>query len=208
MRSSCRARFYSSSSTIVTYAFPNDHPATHTQTNTIEIPVDSDSSPVPITVHLPVESSAAVKIQSAYRSYVVRTLVKKISAVNSEANRLERLIQRQETVDALRSDDRERIRVNEELMALLLRLDSVPGFDPTVRELRRHVSRRIVGLQEIVDAVSDQTVEDWGGLLRNWESVVEKMEEEVCRERGGDELERFCAENLGFRCLQRFLRDQ
>ena len=41
--------------------------------------------------------------------------------------------------------------------------------------------------------------------MRSWDDVVAKMEEEVCRERGGDEMERFCAEHLGFRCLQRFL---
>lgn len=94
-------------------------------------------------------------------------------------------------------------------MGLLLRLDEVPGFDQGVRELRRHVSRRIVGLQEILDAVSDAKVGEWGdGFLRNWDEVFERIEEDVCRDRGGVEMERFCAENLGFRCLQRFLRDQ
>ncbi|KAM0986793.1 hypothetical protein EV1_011126 [Malus domestica] len=37
------------------------------------------------------------------------------------------------------------------LMRLLLKLDSMPGVDPAVRQTRRKVSRRIVGLQEIVD---------------------------------------------------------
>uniref|UniRef100_A0A5B7BIB9 BAG domain-containing protein n=1 Tax=Davidia involucrata TaxID=16924 RepID=A0A5B7BIB9_DAVIN len=212
MKSSNKTRFFSSSTTTVTYTFQNDHSTPQPQTKTTEIPIESSEDPtVPITVHLPTsqsQTSAAVKIQSAYRSYIVRTLVKKISAVNTEANRLERLIQRQETVDAVRTDNRERIKVNEALMGLLLRLDSVPGVDPTVRELRRHVSRRIVGLQEILDAVTDERVEDWGGILRNWDDVVAGIEEEVCRERGGgQEMERFCAENLGFRCLQRFLRD-
>lgn len=99
--------------------------------------------------------------------------------------------------------------MNEALMGLLLRLDSVPGVYPTVRELRRSVSRRIVGLQEILDAVSDTRVEDWTGFLKDWDDVIERMEEDVCRERGGGyEMERFCAEHLGFRCFQRFLRDQ
>lgn len=93
-------------------------------------------------------------------------------------------------------------------MGLLLTLDSVPGVDPTVRELRRSVSRRIVGLQEILDGVSECRVENWDGFLREWDEAVEGMEEQVCVERGGYEMERFCAENLGFRCLQRFLRDQ
>ncbi|KAH7838003.1 hypothetical protein Vadar_020813 [Vaccinium darrowii] len=191
--SSRRTCLHSSfSTTTVIYASPNAHP------KTTQIPTESDPT-----------TAAAVKIQSAYRSHLTRTLVNKISAVNSEATRLERLIQRQETVDAIRTDERERIKVNEALMGLLLRLDEVPGFDQGVRELRRHVSRRIVGLQEILDAVSDAKVGEWGdGFLRNWDEVFERIEEDVCRERGGVEMERFCAENLGFRCLQRFLRDQ
>ncbi|KAF3637979.1 hypothetical protein FXO37_24589 [Capsicum annuum] len=222
----------------------------------------------PKIIQIPVQSApedgdhnAAVKIQSIYRSYVVRNLVKKISAVNSEANFLQRLIQRQfiyfemkrriqnikpvveikrwasllpyhvthlspnkdlsetpslpaqgrgkETVDAVRSSERERIKMNEALMGLLLRLDSVPGVDPTVRELRRDLSRRIVGLQEILDAVSDTKIQNWDGFLMDWDDVVERMEMDVCKERGGgNELETFCAEHLGLRCLQRFLRDQ
>ncbi|GFY91683.1 BCL-2-associated athanogene 5 [Actinidia rufa] len=178
MKSGRGARFHSSFTSSVTYTFQNDHSTPHLPTKTTEIPKS------------------------------IRTLVKKISSVNSEATRLERLIQRQETVDAIRSDDRERIRMNEALMGLLLRLDAVPGVDPTVRELRRRVSRRIVGLQEILDGVSDARVEYWDGFVRNWDDVLGKIEEDVCREIGGYEMERFCAENLGFRCLQRFLRDQ
>ncbi|PSS10409.1 BAG family molecular chaperone regulator 5 like [Actinidia chinensis var. chinensis] len=210
MKSGRRVPFYSSFTSSVTYTFQNDHSTPHPQTKTTEIPIiDYDSPPVPIPVHLPhCESAAATKIQSAYRSHVVRTLVKKISSVNSEATRLERLIQRQETVDAIRTDDRERIRMNEALMGLLLRLDAVPGVYPTVRELRRRVSRRIVGLQEILDCVSDARVHDWDAFWGNWDDVLGKIEEDVCRERGGHEMEMFCAENLGLRCLQRFLRDQ
>lgn len=99
--------------------------------------------------------------------------------------------------------------MNEALMSLLLRLDSVPGIDPAVREARRKVSRRIVGLQEILDAVVEAKVDfngwDYDGIVRNWDETVAEMEAEICRERGGDEMERFCAQYLGFRCFQRFL---
>ncbi|XP_019174277.1 PREDICTED: BAG family molecular chaperone regulator 5, mitochondrial [Ipomoea nil] len=192
---------FPTTTTTVTQTFHNDHPTPRSEHNTFQIPVQSpsdDQQPA---------AAAAVKIQSAYRSHVVRKLVKKISAVNREANYLQRLIQLQETVDAVRSNERERIRINEALMGLLFRLDSVPGVDPTVRDLRRHVSRRIVGLQEILDAVSDAKIESWDGFLRDWDDVLEKIESEVCKERGNGDLERFCAEHLGFRCLQQFLRD-
>lgn len=212
MRASRGGRFFSSYSTTVTYTNHDDVDVPPPQLKTTQIPIDFPESPVPITVHLPtplppLESNYATKIQSAYRSHMIRTLVEKIKSVKSEADRLERLIQRQETVDAIRSDERERLKINEALMALLLTLDSVPGIDPTVRDLRRSVSHRIVGLQEILDAITAYRIQDWEELMRNFDEVVEEMEEDVCRERGGYEMERFCAEKLGFRCLQRFLRE-
>ncbi|XP_057765005.1 BAG family molecular chaperone regulator 5, mitochondrial [Salvia miltiorrhiza] len=214
MKSSRRHRFSSSAAaTTVVYTFQNDSSAPELD----GIPIASarpTSQPIPITVHLPahpqfLESSAAAKIQAAYRSHVVRALVRKISAVNSEANHWQKLIQRQETVDAVRTSAVEKIKINEALMGLLFRLDAVPGLDPNVRELRRHVSRKIVGLQEILDAVSDTRVEQWDGYLRDWDEIVAGLEEEACKDiGGGTEMERFCAESLGFQCLQRFLRDQ
>ncbi|CAL0301122.1 unnamed protein product [Lupinus luteus] len=159
------------------------------------------------------QSNAAITIQSLFRAHRIRTLYRKISTVDSEADHLQRIIQRQETVDAVRSSHLEKVKMNEALMGLLLKLDSVPGFDPTVREARRKITRRIVGLQEILDSVSEAKVNDecnywWdNGSMMNWDQVIGDMEESVCRERGGDEMEQFCAHNLGFRCLQRFLRD-
>lgn len=186
---------------------PNTAPAaaaTYTLLN------DNPTTGIPIVIHLspPQSHSAATKIQSTYRAHLIRSLYRTISAVNSEAGRLQRLIQMQETVDSLRSSERERLRMNESLMALLLRLDSVPGtIDPAVREARRKVSRRIVGLQEIVDAICCSGAGgDWERYAWDWEDAVWGMEEELCRERGGEEMERFCAQYLGFRCLERFLR--
>ncbi|XP_021823211.1 BAG family molecular chaperone regulator 5, mitochondrial [Prunus avium] len=198
----------SSSTTTVTYTLHNDQPAPPTAT---EIPIQSSATPIPITVHVP-QSTAAIKIQSAYRAHLIRSLYKTIAAVHSEADEFQRLIQRQETVDAVRSSEREKLTMNEALMRLLLKLDSVRGVDPAVREARRKVSRQIVGLQEIVDAIVSEDVDGFwgcgdGGFVRNWDDVVAEMEEGVCRERGGEEMERFCAQYLGFRCLQRFLRE-
>ncbi|PRQ24893.1 putative BAG domain-containing protein [Rosa chinensis] len=73
-------------------------------------------------------------------------IYKTIADVHYEVDEFQRLIQRQETVDTVRSSVWEKLRMNDELMKLLLSLDSVPGVDPTMREARRKVSRRIVGL--------------------------------------------------------------
>lgn len=94
-------------------------------------------------------------------------------------------------------------------MKLLFTLDSVPGIDPTVREFRRNVSRRIVGLQEILDSIYEAKEGNWDGFLRDWDDMIMGIEHEICMEKGGNdsnEFERFCAENLGFQCLQRFLQ--
>ncbi|PQQ21174.1 BAG family molecular chaperone regulator 5 mitochondrial [Prunus yedoensis var. nudiflora] len=182
-----------SSTTTVTYTLHNDQPAPPTST---EIPIQSSATPIPITVHVP-QSTAAIKIQSAYRAHLIRSLYKTIAAVHSEADEFQRLIQRQETVDAVRSSEREKLRMNEALMS---------------ERSEKKVSRQIVGLQEIVDAIVSEDVDGFwgrgdGGFVRNWDDVVAEMEEGVCRERGGEEMERFCAQYLGFRCLQRFLRE-
>ncbi|XP_028755307.1 BAG family molecular chaperone regulator 5, mitochondrial [Neltuma alba] len=204
MKPSRKPTFFSSYSTSTTVTYTthrNERSAPHNSHNSTQVPVRPCLS----------QPDAAIKIQSAYRSHRIRALYRRIASVDSEADHLQRLIQRQDTVDAVRSNELEKLKMNEALMALLLRLDSVPGIDPTVREARRKVSRRIVGLQEILDSVCESKVDDynwWGcnGLMKNWGDFVADMEESVCRERGGEEMERFCAQNLGFRCLERFLR--
>ncbi|CAH2038165.1 unnamed protein product [Thlaspi arvense] len=206
-------KFSSSATTTVIHTYYSDH---ITPPSTTEIPIEVPSPAAKSAVQA--NASAAARIQSGYRSYRIRRLYKKILSVNREANRVQSMIQRQETVDAIRSDEKERLRMNETLMSLLLKLDSVPGLDPTIREARRKVSRRIVGMQEILDAISETRDENqwWsnydlgvdvgqgGAWPLYWEEAVE---EEMCREKGGEEMERFCAQYLGFRCFQRFLRE-
>ena len=68
--------------------------------------------------------------------------------------------------------------MNEALMGLLLKLDSVLRVNPTVREVRRKVSHQIVALQEILDAIleaktvyNDDDCYEYG-FVRNWDDVV------------------------------------
>ncbi|PHU09181.1 BAG family molecular chaperone regulator 5, mitochondrial [Capsicum chinense] len=89
----------------------------------------------------------------------------------------------QEIVDVERSSKRERIRMNEARMGLLLRLDSVLGVNPTVRELRRDLSRSIVRLQEILDAVSNTKSQNWDRFVMDRDDFGERMEMDVCKER-------------------------
>ncbi|KAM0987775.1 hypothetical protein ACFX13_012041 [Malus domestica] len=65
----------------------------------------------------------------------------------------------------MRRDAKERLKVNETLMNLLLKLDSVKGVDSGVRDFRRAVIKKAIALQERVDSAVaenpqiDQTLE-------------------------------------------------
>ncbi|KAM2964313.1 hypothetical protein FF2_022113 [Malus domestica] len=85
-----RLSFSSSASTTITYTLHNDQLAPPA---TIKIPIQSLDAPIPITLHLP-QSTTAIKIQSAYRAYLIRTHFKTIAAVHSEVDEFQRLIQR------------------------------------------------------------------------------------------------------------------
>lgn len=142
----------------------NPNPATHKPT-TVRIPITSPSDGSP--------DAAAAKIQAAFRGHLVRRHAAAVRSADAEASRLERLLRRQETVDAVRGDERERARFSEALMAVLLRLDAVPGYYPAVREARRAVTRRVVGLQEVFDAVLAAPEANMCGVPASLEQVLE-----------------------------------
>ncbi|KAL5207688.1 hypothetical protein ABZP36_032123 [Zizania latifolia] len=147
---------------------------------------DSDhkptATPKPTTVRIPVtsppperspEDAAAARIQAAFRGHLVRRHAAAVRAADAEASRLERLLRRQETVDAVRGDERERARFSEALMAVLLRLGAVPGYYPAVREARRAVTRRVVGLQEVFDSVLAAPEADTCGVPASLDQILE-----------------------------------
>jgi hypothetical protein len=142
----------------------------HKPKTTVQIPI---TSPREAARGGSPDAVAAAKIQAALRGYLVRRHVTAVRAADAEATRLERLLRRQETVDAVRSDERERARFSEALMAVLLRLDAVPGHYPAVRDARRAVSRRVVGLQEVFDAVAVAPKAQTCGVPASLEQVLE-----------------------------------
>jgi hypothetical protein len=94
-----------------------------------------------------------LKIQKAFRGFLVRRSVRKIAAMRREVEEMERKVSEESTVESIRSDQKERLRVNEALMSLLFRLDSVRGVDSAVRDCRKAVIRRAIAMQELVDAI-------------------------------------------------------
>lgn len=81
----------------------------------------------------------------------MRKSVKKIASIRNEVNEIERRISKDEVVELMIKEPKERLRVNETLMALLFKLDSVRGVDSGVRDLRKAVIKKAIALQEMVD---------------------------------------------------------
>ncbi|KAK9012069.1 hypothetical protein V6N11_040139 [Hibiscus sabdariffa] len=82
-------------------------------------------------------------------------------AIREQVNEMERSVAKIETLTLIRNDLKERLKVNEILMSLLFKLDSVRGVDLCVRNLRKFVIKKAIALQEMVDAIisSDQSVD-------------------------------------------------
>ncbi|KAK7824827.1 bag family molecular chaperone regulator 5, partial [Quercus suber] len=106
--------------------------------------------------------SSALKIQKVFRGFLVRKSVKKIAAIRREVDEAERRISREEALESMKNDPKERLRVNETLMSLLFRLDSVRGVDSGVRDCRKSVIKRAIALQEFLDSIvaDEQTLGD------------------------------------------------
>ncbi|KAF8772568.1 hypothetical protein HU200_005526 [Digitaria exilis] len=115
--------------------------------------VGSDPEPergtarVPRKRRAPSAEAAAVRVQAAARGFLARRSVRAVRDVEREAEEVGEKIARE--AEALRGDARARIAVGEALMRLLLRLDAVRG----AREYRRRVTKRVLALQDAVDAL-------------------------------------------------------
>ncbi|KAM3753750.1 hypothetical protein ACB098_03G116100 [Castanea mollissima] len=125
--------------------------------------------------------SSALKIQKVFRGFLVRKSVKKIAAIRREVDEVERQISREEALESMKKDPKERLRVNETLMSLLFRLDSVRGVDSGVRDCRKSVIKRAIALQEFLDSiVADGQTLTPGGEVDEASDSSEIGEKEVC----------------------------
>ncbi|KAM0962233.1 hypothetical protein ACFX13_021817 [Malus domestica] len=155
------------------YPQTNFAPQHQNPQNARQVPVQRRADPSPKVVSIPVHyvgsersrSDSALKIQKAFRGFMVRKSVRKIAAIRVEVGEIEKRTSKREAVELMRRDAKERLRVNETLMNLLLKLDSVKGVDSGVRDLRRAVIKKAIALQERVDSAVaeipqiDQTLE-------------------------------------------------
>lgn len=98
-------------------------------------------------------SGSALKIQKVFRAFLVRKCLKKIKDVKVQVDEIEERLSKSEVLELVRRDERERLRVNESLMSLLFKLDSICGVDSGVRGCRKAVIRKAIALQERIDAI-------------------------------------------------------
>ncbi|CAL5191420.1 unnamed protein product [Lathyrus oleraceus] len=105
----------------------------------------------------------ATKIQRVARGYLVRKSVKKMLKLKVEMEEIEKKVNDEETVMMMKKEQKERIRMGETIMNLLLRLDSVRVFNCcALRDLRKLLIKRAIFLQEFVDKT--QTVGPTDGV--------------------------------------------
>ncbi|CAO2829006.1 unnamed protein product [Amaranthus hypochondriacus] len=122
---------------------------------------------------------SAVKIQKAFRGFWVKKTVKRILELKRQVDDVEKKLHDRETMVLIKKDGVERLKVNEGIMSLLLKLDSVRGIDGGVRELRKGVIKKAIMLQELIDSlINDENIDDDNGetLGKSGENVDNSAE--------------------------------
>ncbi|KAM7511927.1 hypothetical protein LguiB_010802 [Lonicera macranthoides] len=110
------------------------------------------------------DDEAAVIIQSAYRGFEVRKWeplikLKLIAKVKEQASAIKSSFQVLESSSDVQSDDKQRLVLGETIMSLLLKLDTIQGLHPSIRDFRKSVARELVGLQEKLDSLATKKLE-------------------------------------------------
>ncbi|GAU17758.1 hypothetical protein TSUD_171460 [Trifolium subterraneum] len=131
---------------------------------------------------------SATKIQKVVRGFLVRKSLKKMLKMKVELEEIEKKVNDEETVKMMKKEQKERIRIGETIMNLLLRLDSVRVFHCCydLRDLRKLLIKRAIVLQEFVDQIQMMgpidEVEDGEGKCDGVEEICLEKEEVGCEE--------------------------
>ncbi|MED6160628.1 Large proline-rich protein bag6 [Stylosanthes scabra] len=143
------------------------------------------------------DADAAILIQAAYRGYQVRRSeplkkLKQIAEVSKELTHVKGCIQAFEHSSDLQNDEKQRIALGENIMRLLLKLDTIQGLHPSFRETRKSLARELTSLQERLDSVmakrsqqqkhefiDEKSVEDFTENSQNEQHVKDQEEEKA-----------------------------
>jgi hypothetical protein len=102
-------------------------------------------------------AESATKIQKVARGFLVRKSLKKMLKMKVELEEIEKKVNNEETVKMMKKEQKEKVRMGETIMNLLLRLDSVRVFHCcyALRDLRKFLIKRAIVLQEFVDQIHE-----------------------------------------------------
>ncbi|MCO5595984.1 hypothetical protein L7F22_050036 [Adiantum nelumboides] len=144
----------------------------HPHRSIINIPVfDSASTasrpPSPPNRKLAPEAStldpvaAATCIQSRFHGYAVRIhrpfiLLRTISASRKRLENLKLELESPGFSDKVKSNEKERLKFSESVMAVILQLDAIQGSIPEVRNQRKEATKVAIKLQDAMDAIMSQ----------------------------------------------------
>ncbi|KAL0538155.1 hypothetical protein IC582_027156 [Cucumis melo] len=101
------------------------------------------------------DDEAAVIIQSAYRGYGVRKweLLKKMKQLVEVRQKVIEIQNRVKALELAPQDEKERLFVGEMIMRLLLKLDTIQGLHPNIREFRKSLAKELIALEEKLDCM-------------------------------------------------------
>lgn len=137
------------------------------------------------------DEEAAMRIQSAYRGFQVRkweTLKKlrQMAKVHDEVTKVRRSIEElassKDTLPDQGKHERQKVLIGESIMNLLLRLDTIQGLLPNLRDIRKSLARELVALQEELDSLTTKSLEecvDDSSTARDVESKVSEKEHDA-----------------------------
>ncbi|KAK2413391.1 neurofilament medium polypeptide [Trifolium repens] len=102
-------------------------------------------------------ADSATMIQKFARGFLVRKSLKKMLKMKVELEEIEKKVNNEETVKMMKKEQKEKVRMGETIMNLLLRLDSVRVFHYcyALRDLRKFLIKRAIVLQEFVDQIHE-----------------------------------------------------
>nr|CAB3449526.1 unnamed protein product [Digitaria exilis] len=106
------------------------------------------------------EPDAAVRIQSAYRGYDVRRWqpLDKLREIRNVYEQMQGVKKQLRCIEdtCKKPTEKEQVAIGETIMNFLLKLDTIQGLHPSVREARKSVARELVSLQEKLDTLCKQ----------------------------------------------------
>ncbi|KAF8104698.1 hypothetical protein N665_0170s0071 [Sinapis alba] len=110
------------------------------------------------------EEEAARIIQSRYRGYDVRRWepikkLKEIATVREQMGYVKKRVQALELSADQHTEGKEIVVLGEMVMSLLLKLDSVQGLHPSIRDFRKSLARELSDMQENFDSLKQSSVE-------------------------------------------------